>query len=99
MEAITALLELVQQIAGTTSDSGVLGKIIGTLAEAAPLAIKEYRDVMPIIKNITTALSQNGAITPEQMADLKQLDEKVDAAFDAAAAAAEAEDAAADKNG
>jgi hypothetical protein len=95
IEIVTLLLTQLGGIAGITSQVAVIGKIIAALTELYPVVVKEYEVLAPIVKGIIAALSANPAATAEQIAQLKVIDKQVDDAFDAAAAAAEAEDAAA----
>ena len=89
--AIIALLSVIGQIAGSAGATTVTS-IIGMLSQIIPVLIKEYQDVVPFIKNIIAALKDNGSVTADQVAQLEALDAKVDQEFEAAAAAAQAED-------
>ena len=95
IEIVSLLLSQLGGIAGITSEVAVIGKIISVLTELYPLVVKEYQALAPIIKGVISALSANPAATDDQLAQLKVIDKQVDDAFEAAAAAAEAEDAAA----
>jgi hypothetical protein len=66
---------------------------IQVLAQALPVIIKEARDLYPIVKNIIAALKDGATVTQEQWDALDVLERQIDADFDAAAAAARAEDA------
>lgn len=93
-QIITVLLALVQQIApGATTD--LIATIIEDLIQIVPVVIKEAQDLLPVIKNIIAALQSNPASVSDQLDALDQLDAQVDAAFDAAAAQAQADDDAA----
>lgn len=92
--AITALLALLQALMPMLTSATSVQSVINALVQIIPVLVKEFQDVVPIIKNIIAALSENPATTEEQLAELAKLDEKVDAEFEAAAAAAQAEDAA-----
>lgn len=89
LSVVSFALPFIKGVAGAT---GPVGSIITILAEAAPLAVKAAQDVAPMVKNIIAALKANGAVTPEQWAALDALEKQIDADFDAAANAAEAED-------
>lgn len=90
--AIIALLSVIAQIA-TSAGVAQIASIVTTLEAIIPVLIKEYQDVAPMIKNIIDALKGNVAITPEQVTQLETMDAQVDQEFEAAAAAAQAEDA------
>jgi len=96
IEIVTLLLTQLGVIADITSQVAVIGKIIATLTELYPVVVREYQVLAPIVKGIISALATNPAATADQLAQLKVIDKQVDDAFDAAAAAAEAEDKAAD---
>lgn len=67
--------------------------ILSILTKVVPVVIQEAQDLTPIVKGIITTLKNDPATNSAQLATLATLDAQVDAAFDAAAAAAEAEDA------
>jgi hypothetical protein len=92
--AIIALLTIIAQIAPSLGATSTITAIINALITIIPTVVKEIEDVVPIIKNIIAALQSNTATTPDQMAQLTTLDAQCDAAFEAAATAAETEDAA-----
>lgn len=92
---LATILTLLASIAGMTGEVGVIAKIIEALTEIIPVAIKEYQALVPMVKGVIAALSANPATTADQLATLQAIDKQTDADFDAAAAAAEAEDKAA----
>lgn len=67
--------------------------ILTILEKVVPVVVKEAQDLTPIVKNIITTLKADPATTGAQLAALIEQEAVLDAAFDAAAAAAEAEDA------
>ena len=88
--ALTAVLALLQQLlplitAGSAS-SGVVATVVGVLKTWLPLITAEITGLYDPVKNIITTLQSSGALTPSQIADLKVLDAKVDADFEAASA-------------
>ena len=89
---MTALLSLLTSIASLSSEAGVIAQIIATLIGLIPTLVQEYKDLVGPVKNIIAALSANPATTADQLATLQELDAKVDADFEAAATAAQAED-------
>ena len=91
--AIPILLALLTQLAGTVGTSGA-GSIIATLTKLLPVVVQWGQDVYPLIKNVVDALKSNGKLTQLQKDDLTALEDKIDADFESAATATEAEDAA-----
>lgn len=91
---LTSVLAIIGQLAGQTGNAALVEKIIEALIAIIPVVVKEYQDLAPIIQNIITALKSDPSTTAEQLAQLQQLEIQWDAEFEAAAAAAQAEDAA-----
>lgn len=91
---VSAVLALLQQLIPVIGNAGAVAKVIAALVQIIPLIIQQYNDLLPMVKNIINALSDHPASTDEQIASLKALNKQVDDAFEAAAAAALAEDAA-----
>ena len=89
---MTALLALLTSIAGISSQASVITQIIATLIGLIPTLVQEYKDLVGPVKNIIAALQANPATAADQLATLQELDAKVDADFEAAATAAQAED-------
>ena len=89
--AVMALLAVLAQIAPTLGSTAITS-IINALVQIVPALISTIEDVVPMVKNIIAALQSNTAVTPDQLAQLQALDAQVDAAFEAAATAAQAED-------
>jgi hypothetical protein len=85
--AILPLLTVLGQIASLTSQTSVIGDIIKTVAEVAPVIIKTVNDATPSVIGIINALKENPATTEEQLAELDAISAKVDADFEAAVAA------------
>lgn len=93
---ITTVLSLIQSLLpalGSAGGASLVERIVATLLQLIPVLIKEYADLLPIVKNIITALKGDESTTAAQFEVLEQLDAQVDEAFEAAAAKAEAEDA------
>lgn len=84
--AIAALLAIIAQIAPSLGVPSVIVTIISTLETLLPTIVKEVQDVAPLIKNIIDALRSNSIITPEQKAQLDDLEARYDAEFEAAVA-------------
>lgn len=89
---ITSLLSLignlVPAVGGTAS---TVGMIINTLTEVVPLAVKEYQDVAPLVKNIISALKDEN-VTQAQLDALDALEKQIDDAFDLTWAKVQEED-------
>lgn len=98
MLAIVApIIALLAQIAPAVSTLGAVGNVIATLTALVPAIVREASDLIPTVKNIIATLRGTDAITPEQLNQLDVIEAKIDADYDAASAAAKAEDDAASK--
>lgn len=91
-QILALLLPLVSKLIPATGSSAVT-EAVNVLVQVVPLLVQEYQDVLPYVKNIIVTLKADPATTQAQLDQLATLDAQVDAAFDAAAAAAQAEDA------
>jgi predicted PurR-regulated permease PerM len=91
---VTVVLSLLETLLPLVTSSDQIAKVIATLIQIIPIITKEAQDLVQPVQNIIAALQANPAASDQQLADLAALDAKVDADFDAAAAAVEAEDAA-----
>lgn len=89
---VTTLLALVQQLLPVITTSATVQNIVNALVAILPAIVQEAEDLVPVVKNIIAALSANPAATADQLATLQALDAQCDAAFDTAAAAAQAQD-------
>lgn len=90
LAAIETLLTLIQ---GLLADAGVastslIDRILISLIAIVPIIAENAQDFLTPVKNIIAALQSSGNVSPAQMAQLQALDAQVDAAFEAAAAAA-----------
>src|SRR5438132_1356499 len=98
--AVNLVLPLLEQLLPLFSGGGATSTTVSLVIKGLEVVIPALGSLttrlMPKIKNIIAAASADPAATKQQLADLRQLDADSDAAFDAALAAAEAEDA---KNG
>jgi hypothetical protein len=95
MQAIlSSFLALLARFAPGASTE-FIADIINLLIALIPILVKEYKALLPLAQNVITALQQSGDITDEQWAALDALSVQYDADFEAALAAAKAEDAAA----
>lgn len=88
--AFTAILALLQQllplISAGSASSGVVATVVNVLKTWLPLITTEITALYEPVKNIVTVLQGSGLVTPEQIADLKVMDAKIDADFEAASA-------------
>ena len=84
--AIVALLSVLAQIIPALSNSTAITNIINVLISLIPVVVKEIQDVEPLLTNIINALRGNNVITDQQLKDLDDLEAKIDAEFEAAAA-------------
>lgn len=67
--------------------------IISVVSAATPVIIQEYKDLKPIVANIIAVVKADPATQVAQLEALKVSEVQLDAAFEAAAAAAQADDA------
>ena len=90
--AISTLLALIEALLPTlgVGTSSVVAKILEALINIVPIIAANAANFLTPVKNIIAALQNSGAVTADQMAQLSTLDAQVDAAFEAAATAAEA---------
>lgn len=85
-EILTLLLTVLAQIIPSLNVPSSISAIVSTLVSLIPVLIKEYQDMVPIVRNIIAALKENSTITAEQLQQLDELEAKIDAEFEAAAA-------------
>lgn len=91
---INPILALLTQLApGATTN--IITLAINILTALIPILIQEYQALLPSVQNIITVLQQSDDITDEQWDTLDAMSAQYDADFQAALAAAEAQDAAA----
>jgi len=90
---ITTVLGLIEQVlpivGGIAGSSGPVGAVIATLIKFEPLivqAISSAPSVYANVKNIIIALKSDPSTIPAQLKELRALEVRMDAAFDAAAA-------------
>lgn len=79
---ITLLAKLVPAIG---ANSQLIDDIITALEQIIPVLVKEYQDLVPIVKNIISALQGTDGITADQWTALNALEQQIDAEFDQAA--------------
>ena len=90
---LTAILSLLTTLGPSLGGSSVIiGQVIAALTTLIPAVIQEAKDLLPMVKSIIATLKGDSAATQAQLDALDALDKQVDDAFDAAAAAAQAED-------
>lgn len=97
LQILTSALSVIAKIAPIAGQVGAVGDIISTLQQVIPVAADLGQSLWPVAKNIISQLRSNEGVTPEQWDALDKMEAEIDAAFDKAAAAALAEDAAANE--
>ena len=91
---LTTILALIEQLVPASTSAALIEKIIAVIIQLIPVIVQEYKDLLPIVQNIITALKSDPSTTAQQLATLEELEIQYDADFEAAAAAAQAEDSA-----
>ncbi|BCA04215.1 hypothetical protein [Bradyrhizobium diazoefficiens] len=91
---LTTILSLISALVPAGTNAALIEKIVAALIQIVPVVVKEYRDLVPIVRNIIGALKADPSTTAAQLEQLQQLEVEWDADFEAAAAAAIAEDGA-----
>lgn len=76
---VLTIINGVLAVVGTKLNVQGIQAIINMLVEAIPLIIKEYKEVLPIVKNIISVLSSSDDITPEQLDQLDVMEAEIDA--------------------
>lgn len=90
---ILSLLAFLQQIApGATT--AAIAKAVDLLIALVPVLVRSYKEMLPSVMNIITALKDNQEISDAQWAALDALSSQYDDDFQSALAKAKAEDAA-----
>lgn len=92
---MNAVLSLIAALLPLGTNSALIEKIIEALVAIEPMIVAEYQDLVPIVKNIITALRSDPSTTGAQLDALDAFEASLDAAYETAATAAAAEDAAA----
>src|ERR1700752_2366100 len=83
----SSILQTLLSLIPSITSSATINQIIAQLINISPIAIQEAQDVVPLIRNIITALSSSGSVTTDQLTALKALDAQLDASYDAALSA------------
>lgn len=91
---LTTILSLISALVPAGTNAALIEKIVAALIQIVPVVVKEYQDLVPIVRNIIAALKADPSTTAAQLEQLQQLEVEWDADFEAAAAAAIAEDGA-----
>lgn len=91
---VTTVLGLIEQvlpvIGGIAGTTGPVGAVIATLIKFEPLIVQAIGSAPAIytnVKNIVTALKSDPSTIPAQIKALRALEARLDAEFEAAAAA------------
>ena len=86
-KGINKVVDLIQMvlplIPGAGAASPIINTVVDTLQEFEPLIINQVGATYEGVKNIIGALSSNPDTTAEQLRKLRELDRRVDAAWDA----------------
>ncbi|APO53442.1 hypothetical protein LUI11_15225 [Bradyrhizobium diazoefficiens] len=91
---LTTILSLISALVPAGTNAALIEKIVAALIQIVPVVVKEYQDLVPIVRNIIGALKADPSTTAAQLEQLQALEVQWDADFEAAAAAAIAEDGA-----
>ena len=90
---VTVVLQLIEQVVlPNISSASTVAKVIAILEQVLPIAIQTGEALVTPIKNIIDALKNSGPVTQDQLDQLDAFEAKIDADFDAAAAAATVQD-------
>jgi beta-phosphoglucomutase-like phosphatase (HAD superfamily) len=87
IQLIATFLSLLLSVVPQMTNSQQVNSAVNFIQQIIPLLVKEYSDLLPIVKNILALLKQNGTVTPEQNAAMMAVDAQIDKAFDDALAA------------
>lgn len=94
--AIALITQILPYLGAGAQFAGTAGKIVSLLEAIVPPLLQEAKDMVPTVKNIIRVLRGSSQITKADLDALDAIEATVDQAFDAAASAALAEDAAAE---
>ena len=89
---LTLIVSLLPKMVG---DAGMVEQIIAALVALQPMIAAEYADLKPIVGNIIATMRADPSTTAAQLDTLDQMETALDGAYEAAASAAAAQDAAA----
>lgn len=78
---ISLITNFLPMIGVSEKTTETIGKVVTTLNDISPLLIDQVEVTYAGVKNIINALGANPATTAEQMEQLKELDRRVDAAW------------------
>jgi len=87
ISTLTTILNMILAFIPQITNSKNINAIVAWLVQIEPTLVEFYSEIGPVITNIVAALAANPATTADQLAALKILDAKVDAAFDDAVSA------------
>lgn len=91
---MNAVLALILQLLPVGGNAALIDKIIEALVAVYPLILQEYKDLVPIVKNIIAALRSDSSTMAGQLDALDKMEAQLDADYETAAAAAAAADTA-----
>lgn len=91
LTTIGLVLNIILNLVQNLTDNKTVDRIVSLLEQWIPVILKEAQDLIPIVTGIIASLRGSDVLTPDQINAIDALNAKVDADFDAAAAAFEAE--------
>lgn len=80
--AIVGLLTVLAQIAPSLGSSAAIQNIINILIQIIPTLVGTIENLVPLVRDIITALQGNGNITDDQWAQLDLLNASADKDFE-----------------
>jgi hypothetical protein len=92
IQILQFILSTIPQLAG---NSQLIAQGVAALVELYPIARQEFIDLQPIVKTAIAAFRADPATMPDQLNALDKFEAQLDGDYEAAAARAAAEDAAA----
>ncbi len=91
LQALLGMIGQLLPLITSSANAVLIESIIATLSSFLPYIVQEISSLYTPVKNIIAALSATPATTATQAAVLATLDKQVDDAFEAVAAATDAE--------
>lgn len=82
IQLIATLLNMLLAVIPQINDSKTVASVIAWLQSLIPQLVDAYQNLLPIVTRIIGLLKQNSAVTPDQLASLKEMDAQIDKAHD-----------------
>jgi len=92
---ITAAIALLTEISPLLAAGSTIAKIISLLETIVPVLVQTASELVPTVKNLIAMMKSKDGITPDQLDTLDKLEAQIDADWQKASDAADAEDGAA----